>query len=305
MTTPVYDVLEPRLFRAFMAAAETLNFTEAARLAAMTQSGVSQHVARLEAAIGVALFRRVGKEVQLTPAGRALVGYVERQADLSERFLNDVRAEASAVAGLVSYAMPPGCLMSPHLPMLIERRKSAPGVDLRVTVVPNDEVYDLVHDGSAHFGFVTAREADPAFAFTPFCDEEFVLVARDAAQLARLDAASLVELPFVVYPGFDGLFAAWRRRVFPKATRLSARELRVSVTISHLEGALVAARAGAGLTVLPRHCVERAVAAGELTIFARRGLAPALNRIHIVTLAGGEPPRRVRTVIDWFLEMHP
>jgi len=39
-------------FKAFVAAAKALNFTTAAEKAAMTQSGVSQHVARLERELG-------------------------------------------------------------------------------------------------------------------------------------------------------------------------------------------------------------------------------------------------------------
>ena len=47
-----FTLLDTRLFKAFMAAAETRSFTHAATRAHMTQSGVSQHIAKLEEQIG-------------------------------------------------------------------------------------------------------------------------------------------------------------------------------------------------------------------------------------------------------------
>ena len=44
----IYDRIDARLFPAFVAEAKTENFTEAARMAAMTQSGISQHISKLE-----------------------------------------------------------------------------------------------------------------------------------------------------------------------------------------------------------------------------------------------------------------
>lgn len=283
-----------------MAAATTLNFTEAARKAATTQSGISQHIARLEEQIGTPLFNRIGKSVQLTDAGRALMSYIERHADQADQFLEDVRSEAAQIEGVVSYAMPPSCLMSPHLPNLLDTRQACPGIDLRITIASNPEVHEVVHRGQNHFGFVTEKLPDPALSFLPFCCEEFVMAAASEDLLDGLDAKTLAARPFISYPGFETLFNVWRRAAFPQLRGLGARDLNVSVAINALEGALVALRAGAGLTVVARHCLDRF---GPIPVYKRRGLAPLMNLIHIVKLADVVQPRRVRTVIDWFLAM--
>jgi len=73
-----FSELSTEAFRAFWAAKETLNFTEAASIASMTQSGVSQHIARLESQLEAELFLRINKKVVLTEAGRRLTSFIEK-----------------------------------------------------------------------------------------------------------------------------------------------------------------------------------------------------------------------------------
>ncbi|OYZ11959.1 MAG: hypothetical protein B7Y39_19090 [Bdellovibrio sp. 28-41-41] len=56
----VFDRIDTRLFKAFLAAAIAENFTQAAEKAGMTQSGISQHIAKLEEQVGVGPTQRHG-----------------------------------------------------------------------------------------------------------------------------------------------------------------------------------------------------------------------------------------------------
>src|SRR5262245_11506554 len=125
--------LDSSLFRAFQAAATELNFTLAARRVNMTQSGMSQQIAKLEEQVGTPLFERVNKRVHLTRAGELLLDFVESQKDQTEQLLDEVSKESCVVEGLVRYAMPQSCLFTPHFPWLLQKRKSKfPGVRLKV-----------------------------------------------------------------------------------------------------------------------------------------------------------------------------
>ena len=53
----------------FIKTAEVLHFTKAAELCFVTQSGLSQQIKKLEEELGMPLFKRIGKKVQLTEAG--------------------------------------------------------------------------------------------------------------------------------------------------------------------------------------------------------------------------------------------
>jgi DNA-binding transcriptional LysR family regulator len=71
-------VLDPRLLRAFVAIAEQGSFSGAASRLNMTQSTISQQLARLEAAIGHQLVDRGSRPVLPTPAGERLIGHAKR-----------------------------------------------------------------------------------------------------------------------------------------------------------------------------------------------------------------------------------
>ena len=70
--TPSLDAL-----RIFVVAARHLSFTEAASELNLTQSAVSHRIRGLEEELGVALFKRLTRRLELTPLGRALARKVD------------------------------------------------------------------------------------------------------------------------------------------------------------------------------------------------------------------------------------
>lgn len=300
------STLDTHCFRAFAAAAETLNFTEAARRASMTQSGISQHIARLEEQTGTQLFERRGKSVALTEAGRRMARYIESCRDSERDFLDAVRAEKTSLIGNVSYAMPPSCLLSPHLGMLIDKKRDFPGLTLDVTVGPNDMVYDMVQSGRADFGFVTSVRQDAAVLFRRFCQEAFVIVGADSRVVSSLTAAELARVPVINYPGMTDILDRWIAGRRGGSRHRAPRSLTIAASVNAIDGAIKMALGGIGVTAIPRHCVQSFL--DEKRLFAnprneRDG--HVLNDIHIVTPRDRVIPRRVRQVIDWFVEMHP
>ena len=112
----IFNKLDETSLKAFYFAAETLSFTQAAKAAALTQSGISQHVARLEEQLQVSLFHRAGRKVSLTGPGKRLKKFVETYLDNVDGLLEEVRGETQDIVGLVRYAMPNSCLLTPHFP---------------------------------------------------------------------------------------------------------------------------------------------------------------------------------------------
>jgi DNA-binding transcriptional LysR family regulator len=71
-------MLDPRLLRAFIAIADAGSFTQAAERLNMTQSTISQQLARLEETVGHLLIDRVLRPIRPTTAGERLLGYARR-----------------------------------------------------------------------------------------------------------------------------------------------------------------------------------------------------------------------------------
>lgn len=298
------QLLDTKLFKAFMAAADSENFTNAAKKVFMTQSGISQHIAKLEEQVGLPLFKRIGKQVTLTDAGRRLQKFVVENVYTMEMFLDGVREEHDQIAGLVSYAMPPSCLLSPHFGMLLEKRKPYPDITLEVTLASSPEVARMVLDDVVDFGFVTKKHDHPNLDFRLFCQEQYVLVGSDPELLKTVNVDNFTEQTFISYPGVDVYFDKWLQHAFPEREALDFYALDCPSKINSIDGAITMVEGGLGLSVFPQHCIMDALEQGRLSEYPLN--KPALmNDIYITTLAGHDYPRAVRQVIDWFFEMHP
>jgi len=299
-----FDSLDTNSFKAFWAASETLNFTTAAKQVGLTQSGISQHISRLEKQLGVPLFERVNKRVFLTEAGKVLRTYVDQYLDQMEDLKDRIQLQNAAVRGVVSYAMPDSCLMTPHLPMLLERRRTEfPGVRFNVSVCANEEIIDKILSSEIQFGFFTKKVNHPALKLIPYCQETYVLVSVDRPSFRGLDAKSIRNLPFVAYPGVDVLFDHWRQTYFPAAKNLTWDALDIAGTMNTLNGAIHMVEGGVGLSVIPEHCVQSQLEAGSLFAWQAATGRAATNTIYLATLADGHHPRRMQKVMETFMEL--
>ncbi len=105
-------MLDPRLLRSFVAVADAGSFTQAAQRLNMTQSTISQQLARLEETVGHTLVDRLARPTRPTAAGERLLGYARRILDLqheAETALGDPAGTTSIRIGvpedIVSSAM--------------------------------------------------------------------------------------------------------------------------------------------------------------------------------------------------------
>ncbi|MEZ4273484.1 MAG: LysR family transcriptional regulator [Myxococcota bacterium] len=269
----------------------------------LTQSGVSQHIRRLEEQLGVPLFLRIHKKVMLTEAGTELYRYVERFFDEQAALKQTIAAEFSAPRGPVHYAMPESCLLSPHFPLLLSVRKKAfPDIKLEVTLCPSDRVIDKLVQGSIAFGFVTTSCKHPNVDYRSFCHEEYAVVGAPLSDRTKLTSTTVLTQTFIEHPGVEALFDLWKRHHFPKARRLTWGALRIAGRTNSLKAAIMMATAGAGLTLLPVHCVQSELTQGTLARLTVPG-NPLRNQIHLVSLSNVRQPLRIQTVIDAFLAM--
>jgi DNA-binding transcriptional LysR family regulator len=291
--------LDSGLFKAFLYAARELNFTRAAGLAGMTQSGVSQKIAKLEAELGRSLFARVNKSLSLTEAGIRLLDYIEKQqGDLAQLF-ESLGEGSRSLAGPVRYAMPHSCLFTPHFPLLLKARMDFSEVSLTVDLCPNEEVVAKVLDRSIDFGFITKESGNPALEHVPFAQEEYGLVGR---RETKLPLAAVADLPFVDYPGMRALFEIWRQVALPTRRRLTFDSLNIQGRINSLHGAVTMLTHDVGWTVLPLHVVEEELRTGEL-YHLRVPKKTVQSEIHMITLNSIRQPERVRAVMHAFHEM--
>ncbi|MFF1281328.1 LysR substrate-binding domain-containing protein [Streptomyces sp. NPDC058299] len=258
---------EPTQLRTFLAVAQTLSFTQAARRLGLRQSTVSQHVRRLEDAAGRQLFSRDTHAVELTEDGEAMLGFARRILAVHEQataFFTGTR-----VRGRLRFGASEDFVLT-RLPEILEAfRYDHPEVDLELTV----ELSGTLHERLA------AGKLDLVLAKRRPEDSRGTLVWRDdlvwiGAERLRLDPDRPV--PLIVYPP-PGLTRARALEVLER----QGRPWRIVCTSGSLNGLIAAARAGLGVMAHSR----RLIPPGLFRLPERSGL-PELGKVDFVLVHG-------------------
>ena len=172
-------------FRAFEAAARCLSFTGAASELGMTQSAVSQQIRLLEQRLGVALFRRLARGIELTDEGRRLIpkvsGAIETLEDVTREFDSGSEGPDLTIAASVSMIQ---WYLAPGLPRF--RRRHPQSVIRLINTTWPDEFHRPIADVEIRFG----SEAMVGKGATRLTPDESILVAAPGltGDLERLDA---------------------------------------------------------------------------------------------------------------------
>jgi DNA-binding transcriptional LysR family regulator len=188
------ELLELRHLRYFVAVAEELHFSRAAKRLHMAQPPLSQQIRKLEQYIGHPLFTRNSRTVALTQAGEMLL---ERSRYLLRRLEDDletVRRLGRGEIGTLTIGFI-GSAMLTVLPTLIgSYRRRFPKVDLRLRELTTSSLVDAIHQGAVDLGFL--RDAGPTegLMVEQVTAERFVVALAKAHPLANRKKLSLAEL---------------------------------------------------------------------------------------------------------------
>nr|WP_314575027.1 LysR substrate-binding domain-containing protein [uncultured Pseudomonas sp.] len=270
------------------------------------QSNVSSRIRSLEHELGVSLFQRSAKGVQITPAGRRILPYAAR--------LSKLLSDASAAArddGKPSGVLEIGTLettLALRLPLLIARFANAwPDVRPVVRTGTTQSLIQAVVDCKLEGAFVAGPVDHPELQAETVFQEELVLVTSRAVR--KLEAVrAITHLKTVVFR----IGCSYRQRM---DSLLSGMGLLAPepLEFGSIDGILACVAAGVGITLLPRGVVARAwqeglVAVHEIpptlsqveTVFVRRvdshfssALATFLESVHRETEAHAQNVRQL------------
>ncbi len=227
----MYDEL-----RHYLLVSEHGTFTEAARVAGLSQPALSASIARLEEHMGARLFHRGRAGASLTAAGEALAPRARAALAAVEDGRRAVAEIASLRAGEVRLAA--GATVCTHYlpPALAAYRAAHPAIVLKVREATTRAAQEALLEGDVDLALI----ADPSGE--PWLDDPMILVAARGVPSAGA--------PFVTLPPGSTTRALLERH-FPGA--------RVVMELGGLSAVLAFVRAGAGVAL-----VSRAAVAGEL-----------------------------------------
>jgi DNA-binding transcriptional LysR family regulator len=270
----------------------------------VSQPSLSDGIRRLEAELGVRLFDRLGRSVELTDAGRALVGPARqllRDRDAALESVADVRGLEAGTIDVVALST----LAADPLGRLVGRFRAAhAGIAVRIAA-PDDlaAVDAMVLDGRCELGLTELPPRREELVAVTLERQEIVAVCPPGTLLpapGRLPVGRLDEMPLVMTP--RGLST---RDLLDRALASAGVEPVIAVETSQREAIAPLVLGGAGTSFLPAGQAKALAAQGA--VVAR--LVPTLTRtvglVHrpaplspaaraFVEMARARPPRSAR-----------
>lgn len=282
-------------YRTFLAVAEAGSVTEAARRLFVSQPAVSAEIAALEEMLGVRLFFRSRRGVQLTEAGETLLGHVKSAFSLLDAGRERLRELAGLERGTLRIGASDMTLRFYLLDYIARFRHLYPNVRLSVTNAPTPKTLSALRDGLIDFGVVSgplAHDADD-LEFIPVRKVHDVFVVAPTHPLAAREVITreeLAEYPMMMLEGQTSTRAyveRWLGADFPSpAIELATSDLLIEF-----------AKRGIGVASVVRDFAEGALASGELSLLSLCEPIPP-REFYLVRQARLAPSAAARTMLS-------
>jgi DNA-binding transcriptional LysR family regulator len=287
--------MDLRHLRYFVAVAEEGHITAAAERLGIQQPPLSRLIKTVEIELGVQLFRRKARGVELTEAGQVFRDRAVRILSDLEQAVEIAKSTARGERGRLRIGLTPTGPFHPFVPRVIRAFRFAyPQVSLTLEEQLSSELIDQLLDGRLDVAFVWTPPTE-GLAIVPLINDELVVALPDNHLLLhgdrRGDAIALKALmdeTFIVYGRKDGfgLFAATIA-----ACRTAGFSPRFGLEATRLASALSLVAAGLGVFFVP-HSIPRVQMDGvtfrklsgpgrpvsTLTLASRRGDPSAVAR---------------------------
>ena len=266
-----------RQLEVFVATARAGSTRGAADRVSRSQSAASAALADLESALGVPLFDRLRRRLQLNENGRALLpkaaSLLDQAVELQQLFSGEHAMPLKMAASLT--------IGEVLLPELVARwQASHPASPVQLMIGNTHEVIQAVVALQVDLGFIEGPQAHPDLLLRPWLSDEMVVVAAPSHALARkrrvADEALRTARWAMREPGSGS------RELVDRWLLEHLGQIDVAFELGSLDAIRRLVAAGAAVACLSQHAVADALADGSL-VRLRTGLPVARRRLAIVT----------------------
>jgi len=271
--------------------AEYGSFVAAAAHLKTSQPALTRTVKRVERVLGVTLFARNTRRVEITPAGREFVAVAERMLDdlqLTVRNLDEVTREQRGRVTVSTYS---AFAVNPMPFFVRDYRDTRPLVEVRIREGRQFDILEDVRSGVADFGIGYVDELPEFVVGTALGRETFCVVMPVRHRLASRRSVSLADLrdePVIGLPT-----ESRTRRTLDVAAATAGVVLRQRVMVGQFATLMALVGAGVGIGIVPRGATRgpmarglRSVPLGEPRITRRLGLMALREREPTPAAAG-------------------
>lgn len=287
--------------RAFVFAAESLSFSEAAKQLNLTQPTISHHIKTLEKRLGVELFTRTGHVLKLTEAGRLLLPFAhnlihqaievqELMASLQEKIVGHLRIACSTTAGKFI------------LPQLAARFcKRYPGIRVSILACTPQHVVPQLLKGEANLAVVSSYDlCSNGLECQEFFNDVITLIVPTGHPWTRrqpIEPADLLEEPMIIRESTSGT----RRVLLTELAKhdITFDDLSIYLELGNAEAIVRTIEAGFGVSFVSTLSADWALKLGHVVAIPVAGLE--LRRTIYMLRRTLEQPNRPQEVFWSFV----
>lgn len=234
----------------FVVVAESCSFRRAAEVLHRSQSAVSTQIKLLEEQIGVTLFHRTTRRVQLTAEGQQLLGHAQRAVASLELGLREIREAANIQVGHISMGCVPSIAATMLPPVLAEFQRKRRNIHLELRELASAQLLEAVLRQDISFGIGPFVDHANDFNFTDITIEPIYALLPKVhwrPRATEITLAELAELPLVLASS-----SAELRHELDRQVALRGLEINSAFEVIQVQTMLAFAQAGLGVAILPR-----------------------------------------------------
>jgi DNA-binding transcriptional LysR family regulator len=236
--------------KAFLAVADLGSFVSASHALHLSQSALSRRIDKLESALGVRLFDRTTRRVELTTFGRGFVPRARNVLNELESALLGMEYVAERLSGEVTIACVPSAVAY-FLPGVIRPfHERYPRIRLRIKDESSSEVLTTVERGEADFGITYIGTQDADISFFPLITEHFVVAMRRDHEWATRKTLSWADLSACDYISLAQ--GSGNRFLIDQALAQHTERPRWYCEVQHVTALVSLVEAGLGVGVVPQ-----------------------------------------------------
>jgi LysR family transcriptional regulator, benzoate and cis,cis-muconate-responsive activator of ben and cat genes len=294
--------------RAFVAVAESLSFSRAAKRLHVSQPALSNQIRLLEEDLETKLFVRNRRSVAMTAAGKEILEDAERLLSTADEIKQRVRKISKGVLGTLRIGFVASATSDIIPRLTVAFRKSFPEISLELKNVPTVPQIDALRQRALDIGIVRLPLGEADIEVLPLFSEPFAIVISKQHPLGAHRKITVRDLEGEAFVCYSERLAPAFFQHWAGLCRKAGFTPRIVQEVGEMETALALVSAGVGVAILPRGVAKRhhrtlsVVPLNEERICSEIGLAylklnppPLAKRLVESASSAGLLERRART----------
>ncbi|RUT29124.1 LysR family transcriptional regulator [Paenibacillus zeisoli] len=195
----------------YITVVEQASLNKASKLLNLSQPALSRKIAKLEDELGVLLFNRNGKRLELTRTGQLVYTYAIEQRQRHVQFLESISRYKQAERSVLTLGASLTTIQTTLPPLVKALMNKYPDTELKLVTGKTHEIVSHVRDKKVDFGVVASSIEEPGLLCIPLFEDHLELVVPSQHELLQEDRISMEDLsgqPMIIFSK-----GTWYRRV--------------------------------------------------------------------------------------------